>query len=80
MVDDESREALFDAELENDDCQSLEELFSEAVKNVEDARRRVDRMQRAGVSPANPVVENMARAGADTEGGSWGSQDPPLEF
>ena len=62
MVDDESREALFEAEFENDDCQSLEELFSEALEIVKDARRIAERMQRPGVSPANPVVENKARA------------------
>ena len=40
----------------------MEELFSEALENVEDARRRVDRMQKAGVSPSNAVVENKTRA------------------
>ena len=55
MVDEQSLDALFEAEFENNDSQSTEELFSEAQENVEDARRTVDRMQRAGVSTSSPV-------------------------
>ena len=39
MVEDMSLEALFEAEYENDDSQSMEDLFSEALENTEDARK-----------------------------------------
>ena len=46
-----SVEALL--EFEGDD-ESIESLFKEAFDNVEEAMRRTDRMQRAGVSPSTP--------------------------
>ena len=53
MVDEMSIEALFEAEFE-DDTQSMEDLFSEALSSVEEAKRRADRLQKAGVSPSTP--------------------------
>ena len=40
-----SIKALFETELENDESETMEDLFSEAIANVEDAMRRVDKMQ-----------------------------------
>ena len=54
MVD-ESFDALFDTDFGNDDSQSMEELFSAALENVEDARKRLDRMHKAGVSTFTPA-------------------------
>ena len=54
MVDEESLDALFQAEFENDQVESMEELFSEAFNKIEDARNRVDKMQKAGVSVLTP--------------------------
>ena len=57
MVDEESLDT-FEAELENDEVESMEELFSEAFDKIEDAGNRVDKMQRGGVSlPAPPCRE-----------------------
>ena len=39
--------------LEGDD-ESIESLFKEAFDNVEEAMRRTERMQKAGVSPSTP--------------------------
>ena len=45
----------FDVELETEEDQSIESLFSEAIESVEEAMRRADRLQRAGVSPLTPI-------------------------
>ena len=58
LVEDMSLEALFEAEFEKDNSPSMEEPFSEVLENIEDAKKRVDNMQRVGVSSSNPVVEN----------------------
>ena len=50
-----SLDELFDAELEAEEDQSIESLFSEAIESVEEAMRRADRLQRAGVSPLTPI-------------------------
>ena len=50
MVNKELLDALFEAEFEKDEIESMEELFSEAFDKIEDARNRVDKMQKAGVS------------------------------
>ena len=56
MVEEEdtrmSLKALLEAELEGDEDESIESLFNEAFESVEEAMRRTDRMQRAGVSPS----------------------------
>ena len=62
LVEDMSLEALFEGDCEKDDSSSMEELFSEALESIEDAKKTVDSMQRAGVSSSNPVVENNTRA------------------
>ena len=66
-----SREAPFEAEIENDNSQFMDDLFNEALENIENARKKVDKMQRAGVSFSNPIVENKTRAlAAKGKGGS----------
>ena len=45
-------EALLETELE--ESESMEDLFSEALANVEEAMKRVDRMHHAGVSTLTP--------------------------
>ena len=45
-------EALLETELE--ESESMEDLFSKALANVEEAMKRVDRMHQAGVSPLTP--------------------------
>ena len=55
MVDEESLDALIEAELGNEDeYESMEYLFSEAIDKLEDARNRADRLQRVGVSLFTP--------------------------
>ena len=53
MVNEMSIEALFEEEFE-DDTQSMEDLFNEVLSSVEEAKRRADSLQKAGVSPSNP--------------------------
>ena len=60
----ESLDALFQAEFEDDESLSMEELFSEALEKVEDARRRVDKMQKAGVSLFTPPCKKLMRRGS----------------
>ena len=50
-----SFDVLFDAELEAEEDQSIESRFSEVIENVEEAMRRADRLQRAGISPLTPI-------------------------
>ena len=50
-----SLEAFFEAELEGDEKESIESLFNEAFESMEEAMRRTDRMQRAGVSPSTLI-------------------------
>ena len=45
MVNEVSLDALIQAELENEDeYESMEDLFSEALDKLEDTRNRVDRL------------------------------------
>ena len=56
MINEESLDALFQAELnEIDDCESLKHLFIEAFNKMEDARKRVDHMQHESVSLLSPL-------------------------
>ena len=63
-----SVDALLDAELDGDEDESIESLFNEAFESMEDARRRTDRMQRAGVSPSTPFGREQYQ-GPDSLGG-----------
>ena len=62
LIDSMELEALFEAEFWSVDSQSMEDLFSEALDSIEVARKKVDRMLPAGVSPSILVVENKTRA------------------
>ena len=54
MVDDMSIEALFETEFENNESETMEDFFNEAIANIEDAMRRVDKMQQPGISSLTP--------------------------
>ena len=55
MVEEEDTHMSVETFLEDEiEDESIEMLFSEAFENVEEAMRRTDRMQRAGVSPSTP--------------------------
>ena len=58
MVDhkDVELDALFEAGLEiEEESQSMEELFNEALSSVQEARLITDKLQKAGVSPSTPT-------------------------
>ena len=73
LVDNMELEALFEAEFGSNDSLSMEDLFTEALDSIGVARKKVDRMHDARVSPSIPVVENKTRALAAK--GKGGSED-----
>ena len=68
MVDEESLDALIQAELGIDENESIEDLFSEAFGKLEDARERVDPMQSAGVSLLTPPCREVTVKGLAAKG------------
>ena len=68
MVDEESLDAIIQAELGIDENESIEDLFHEAFGSIEDARERVDRLQRAGVSLLTPPCREVIVMGLAAKG------------
>ena len=64
MVDDESIELLFEADLNGANSPSMDDLFNKALEEFQECRRRVDLMSNAGtgVSTCGSEVEKEPRA------------------
>ena len=51
MTEEETHEALLEAELEQYKIESMEDPFNEALSSVQDPKKRIGRKQQPGVSP-----------------------------
>ena len=58
MTKKETLEAFLEAEFEQDEIESLEDHFNEALASVEHVKMRIDRMQQAGLSPLTSLVRD----------------------